>query len=248
MSILQKVRVFFIRTLISRFELLFEKKTSRFYKKIFNKEPLLVIDVGANLGQTIKFFHKMNQMTYLFSFEPNPKLFKTLENKFQSNKNVCLINKGVSNKIGTMKFYENVLHESSTFEELNMKSEYLRYKSTILGVKPKNIVKDIYLVKVITLKHFIHCKKIKKIDVLKIDTEGHEFESLEGLFQSTTPPNIRVIQFEMHFNDMYQKNIKYEDIKDLLNLNGYYEIKRIRHGFGNFYDYFFSQEKKLLEI
>ena len=82
-------------------------------------------------------------------------------------------------------FYENVLHESSTFEELNMESKYLKVKSSILGVKPKNIVKDSYPVEVTTLSHFIKSKGLKSIDILKIDTEGHEFECLEGLFQST---------------------------------------------------------------
>ena len=135
------------------------------------------------------------------------------------------------------------MHESSTFEELNMESQYLKVKSSILGVKPENIVKDSYPVEVTTLSHFIKSKGVKSIDILKIDTEGHEFECLEGLFQSTIDSKVRVIQFEMHFDDMYLKNRSYDDIKELLNVNGYFEIKRIKHSFGNFYDYFYSHKR-----
>ena len=38
-----------------------------------------------------------------------------------------------------------------------------------------------YPVKTIKLKNFIEKNKIKKIDLLKIDTEGHEFQVLKGL-------------------------------------------------------------------
>lgn len=247
-SLFQKIRIYSIRLIIAQFELLFERKVSRFYNTIFEKEILLIIDIGANRGQTIDFFHKLNQKSFIYSFEPNPKLFEILEKKYNGNKRISLIQKGVSNKKETKTFYENVLHESSTFEELNMESQYLKVKSSILGVKPENIVKDSYPVKVTTLSYFIKSKGLKSIDILKIDTEGHEFECLEGLFQSTIDSKVRVIQFEMHFDDMYLKNRSYDDMKELLNANGYFEIKRIKHGFGDFYDYFYSQDKTLEEV
>jgi FkbM family methyltransferase len=246
-SMLQKIRIFIIRWTLAQFELLFERKVSLLYNKILKNEILLIIDIGANRGQTIEFFHKLNPKSYLYSFEPNPKLFETLEKKYKSNKSISLIQKGVSNKIETKIFYENVFDETSTFEVLNMDSQYLKKKSLILGVKPEDIVKDSYPVEVTTLSHFIETKGLQKVDILKIDTEGHEFECLEGLFQSTNSPRVKVIQFEMHFDDMYLKNRSYDDIKDLLNLNGYYEIKRIKHGFGDFYDYFYAQDNILQE-
>ena len=152
---------------------------------------------------------------------------------------------GVSNKVETKIFYENILDESSTFEELNMDSEYLKTKSSILGVQPENIIKLSYPVEVTTLNHFFIDQQIQKVDVLKIDTEGHEYEGLEGLFESTRPIEVSVIQFEMHFDDMYLKNRSYKEIKDLLNSKGYFEIKRIKHGFGDFYDYFYSKDNDI---
>jgi FkbM family methyltransferase len=225
---------------------LFEKKVSHFYKKIFNKEYLTIIDIGANRGQTIEFFLTLNPDSSLYSFEPNPKLFQILEKKYKLHQNVNLIQKGVSDTIETKTFYENILDESSTFEELNMDSNYLKMKSSILGVKPENIVSSSYPVEVTTLEQFIQESGLKKVDVLKIDTEGHEFECLAGLFQSNEVIEINIIQFEMHFDDMYLKNRSYDEMKNILNSNGFYEIAKIKHGFGDFYDYFYSKNQALI--
>ena len=141
----QKLRIFVIRWTISQFETyFFERKVSQFYKKIFQKKALSVIDVGANRGQTIDFFLQLNPLSVVYSFEPNPELHKALQKKYKSNNNINLIQMGVSNKVETKIFYENILDESSSFEELNLDSEYLKTKSSILGVKPDNIIKLSY--------------------------------------------------------------------------------------------------------
>lgn len=242
----QKFRIFIIRWTIAQFEIyLFERKVSSLYKRIFERRALTIIDVGANRGQTIDFFLKLNDKSRLYSFEPNPKLFEELEFKYSNNENIKLIPKGISNKTETKTFFENILDESSTFEELNMNSDYLKMKSSILGVKPKDIVKESYPVKVTTLNDFIAKNEIEEIDVLKIDTEGHEFECLEGLFKLENFYELKIIQFEMHFDDMYLKNRSYEQMNNLLNKNGFFELKKIKHGFGDFYDYFYSKENFL---
>ena len=238
----QKFRIFIIRWTIAQFEIyLFERKVSSFYKKIFKRRDLTIIDVGANRGQTIDFFLKLNNKSRLYSFEPNPKLFEELQYKYSNYENI----KGISNKIETKTFFENILDESSTFEELNMNSDYLKMKSSILGVNPKDIVKESYPVKVTTLNDFIVKNEIGKIDVLKIDTEGHEFECLEGLFKLENIYDVKIIQFEMHFDDMYLKNRSYEQMNNLLNRNDFFELKKIKHGFGDFYDYFYSNKNFL---
>ena len=48
-------------------------------------------------------------------------------------------------------------------------------------------------------------------------------------------------------NDLrnFCENRSYKEIKDLLNSKGYFEIKRIKHGFGDFYDYFYSKDSDI---
>jgi len=238
---LQRIRISVIRWIIAQFEVfLFERKVASFYRQIFKRNPLTVLDIGANRGQTIDFFLNLNPDSTIYSFEPNPSLFAILKENYSQN-NIHLFQKGVSNIEEKKTFYENILDESSTFEELNQNSEYLKLKSSILGVKPKDIIKKSYEVDVTTLNQFLMESSLKTVNVLKIDTEGHEFECLEGLFMSPYDAKIDIIQFEMHFDDMYLRARTYNEMKELLNQNGYKEIKKIKHGFGDFYDYFYSK-------
>lgn len=238
---IKKIRVRLIAVIIGILERIFEIKVYLFYKKMFKNENLVIVDVGANRGQTINFFHKLNKKNFLYSFEPNPSLFKILKKKYKDNKNVKLFQKGVSDKSNTKTFYQNILHESSTFEKLNMSSKYLKMKSMILGVKPSEIIGKSYPIKVISLNKFLNKEGITNIDILKLDVEGHEYNCLKGFFSTNNPSKVKVIQFEHHEDDMYLRANNFDKINDLLNSHGYFIKKRIKHTFGDFYDFFYTQ-------
>ena len=55
--------------------------------------------------------------------------------------------------------------------------------------------------KIKKLSAIIKSQKIKKIDLAKIDTEGHEFEVLKGMGQSIK--NIKYILIEFHNDEIY---------------------------------------------
>jgi FkbM family methyltransferase len=214
--------------------LFFERRLRSFYKRI----PTIntVIDVGANKGQSIDFFLKINPECKIFSFEPNPNLFKLITNKYKTNPNIRIFNFGVSEYSGEKIFFENIFDYTSSFEELNMNSVYLQKKSKILGVKKDALIKRSYHVKTISLKEFIETHKISKIDVLKIDTEGHEYSCLLGLFKTPPITNIRYIQLEHHEDDMYKNKNDFSQMNLLLTSNKFFLDKKIKHGFGNFYE------------
>ena len=144
-------------------------------------------------------------------------------------------NFGISNIKGEMVFHENILDETSTFEELNLDSKYLEKKAKVLGVTKENIIVDNYKVDVIRLVDFLKENTNKEYDVLKIDVEGHELQCLQGLFadEGTVLP-IRFIQLESHNNDIYLSNNQRHDIETILNTNGFEKIAEIKHGFGDF--------------
>lgn len=231
---LQALRLKVIKALIDLNErIFFERRLARSYKSLNGQSFKNVLDVGANKGQTISFFLKMNRQCKISSFEPNKSLFKKLNQKYGALPNVRIYNLGISDGTGEKLFQENVLDYTSTFEELNPNSKYLKNKSSILGVSPDAIVKDKYIVSTTTLAAFINEHVNETIDVLKIDIEGHEFAALKGLFAEPTKHAIKYIQIEDHTDDMYLNKTPFNAIKALLGENGF-EIKYIiKHGFGN---------------
>ena len=232
-------RVKLVRFLIEINEsIFFYKRLKKIFKEIFKNSPLRkVIDVGVNRGQTIKFLHQFSEEIEIIGFEPNKSLFeKVREMKLI---NVSLHNYGCSDSEGTLVFNENILDESSTFENVNSNSKWLMKKANILGVKPKNLIKQSYPVKVIQLANFINeYLGEATIDLIKIDVEGHELKVLKGLFYKPLRSRVKFIQVEVHNDDLYEGQIKNEII-DLLELNNFYIYKEIKHGFGSFSDIIF---------
>jgi FkbM family methyltransferase len=240
-----KLRTKIIQSLIHINEaIFFYPKLKKFYKDNLKNASVSILDVGANKGQSIDFFLGINPKAKITAFEPNKKLFQLLEEKYRNNSNIILNNLGVSNTNGELEFNENILDETSTFESLNLDSKYLEKKAKVLGVSKESIIVDKYKVAVISLSEFLKSNESSSFDVLKIDVEGHELPVLEGLFSNENQFKIRLIQLESHNDDMYLSNSKHEDIDQLLNKNGYFEIAKIKHGFGDFAEIIYENKDK----
>jgi FkbM family methyltransferase len=214
----------------------------KFYSTKLSNRPIRILDVGSNKGQSIDFFLAIDASAQIIGFEPNQRLFNYLKKKYAHNSNIELQNLGVSESSGILVFNENVLDETSSFEELNTQSDYLQQKAKILGVTISELTVSSYEVDVVSLLDFVNDRNdLKHIDVLKIDVEGHEFKVLTGLFSLTSLPIvINFIQIEYHNDDMYL-NSNADELFGLLNRHGYSESKRIKHAFGDFYEIIFER-------
>jgi FkbM family methyltransferase len=239
---IRKLRVWFVGELIKLNEKwIFNRRLLKFYKSKLNRKINYVIDVGANSGQSIEMFLGMNPNCRIMAFEPNPRLAQDLCLKYADNPNIQSFQLGISDAAGQKTFHENVFDATSTFEELELTSEYLKFKSMILGVKPAEIVVSSYPVEVTTLAEVINSQCTGPIDILKIDTEGHEYACLAGLFNSPLKHKVDFIQLEIHFDDMYVDGKTLEQITEILNANDYCLEGKVKHGFGNFEDVVFRR-------
>ena len=91
----------------------------------------------------------------------------------------------------------------------------------------------------IKLGEFIQEKKIKKIDVLKIDTEGYELEVLKGL--GTTIQNINFIYFEHHYDNMIIKNYTFSHIHDHLIKENFSRVFKVKMPLRKSFDYIYKK-------
>jgi FkbM family methyltransferase len=235
------LRIKLIQLLLNANErMIFYPRLAKFYKSAISITNPVIIDVGANKGQTIRFFLRLFPQAIIYAFEPNQKLFQKLQSEFGSNANIHLFNKGVSNQTGKLVLKETVTDETSTFEELNYNSSYLKMKAKVLGIQPEEVVAAQYEVAVITLNEFIGQMIPGKIDVLKIDTEGHEMKCLQGLFDGAERA-VDFIQLEHHYDDMYQHAVKDGEITGFLEEKNYGLHATVKHGFGDFDELIFKK-------
>lgn len=238
MSFLKNLRFKLIQKILETNEkLVFDKRTKKALSEIISN-PKIILDVGANKGQSIELYRNWFPSASIFSFEPNPRLFALLKEKYQNDEKVNLFNFALSNHEGEMTFYENKFDSSSTLEMVNPESEYLEKKAKVLGIEKSDLIVNTYPVKVRKLSNFISEQNFKSIDFVKIDVEGHEFDCLRGLFDGLNT-SVKCIQIEAQSNDLYQKQTNLNHIKTLIKENGFSQSKEIKHGFGGFSDILF---------
>ena len=78
-------------------------------------------------------------------------------------------------------------------------------------------------------------KKITNIDLLKIDTEGHELNVLKGVEKSLDKKIVKYILLEANLTKMY-KNYNIEDIENFLQRKYYKIVKKFKFPLLNFED------------
>ena len=79
------------------------------------------------------------------------------------------------------------------------------------------------------------------IDLLKIDTEGYEYNILLGIKDKIQ--NIKIIHFEHHYDNMLIKNYKISDIHNYLVTNNFKKFFKIKMKFRKSFEYLYINEK-----
>ena len=130
---------------------------------------------------------------------------------------------------------------SSTINDLNMKSKYLKRKLKILNVGKKDSFQSKVPIKILSLDYFIEKNNIKNIDLLKIDTEGYEFNVLKGL--SKYNHLVKLVYFEHHYDDMIIKHYNFGDIHQLLRSYGFKMLKKSKMLFRKSFEYVYENKK-----
>ena len=161
------------------------------------------------------------------------KLLKIEMKKFKFKKKINILNYGISNKTEIKSFYINKHDLTSSLNQINKKNLYLNFKAKLFSTNISEMIKESYDVKIVTLLDLIKKKKLKNIDLLKIDTEGHEEEVLKGLGKKINI--IKIILIEIHNDDIY---LKYSSskINKYLVKNKFYLHKRIKFPFTTWED------------
>ena len=185
-----------------------KKKNFLYFDDIYIKymENPIIFDVGANIGQSIKRFDLIFNNCTIHSFEPIKKCFDQMVEDYPDKKFIKN-NYALSDKNTNKKFFINKHSFTSSFNKINESYDQL-YKADTT----KNNIK----VKTITLDTYINLNKIKKIDILKIDTQGHELNVLKGAKNSLKKNIFHFIEVEIIICDYYTKKINLHQIDRIM--------------------------------
>ncbi|MEJ1237885.1 FkbM family methyltransferase [Chryseolinea sp. T2] len=179
---------------------------------------LVFLDVGANQGNYSILLSSQFPEARIFAFEPNPTAYQKLVESF----------KGAENDRANI--YPVPLGLGSTPESKTMFSysddPSSEHASVHKGVfSDSNKLKSVVAIdtEFTTLDSFCEMKQFDCIDLLKIDTEGHEYEVLKGSARMLNNGSIRVIQFEFGECNVYSR-VFLKDFYDLLQGYEFYRL------------------------
>lgn len=134
------------------------------------ERPVYCLDIGADEGWWSFFVADTNPNALIHSFEPNPKSYNDLMPFLENTPQIKLHNVAISDKDGSLQFVcDNGQSHSREDTSLN---DSIQVKCIL----PDEFVRD------------------KQVDLIKIDTEGHDLKVLKGLHPYMA--NIQAIIFE----------------------------------------------------
>lgn len=232
--------------ILSFFDSIYQKKIINFLKN--HKFKLnVIIDVGAHKGETIDLFLKNFNPKKIFSFEASKKNFETLNKKISvykykyPNTQIYLENKALGNTSELREFKQMKESSSSTFANINFDSDYLKKKKFFLGIKDNKELFDISKIKITPLSNYLYENNLHEIDLLKIDTEGYEFQILKGAERDLQ--KFELIFFEHHYDNMIKKGYTFSDINNLLISKKFKLIFKAKMPFRRVFEYIYRNQK-----
>ena len=170
-----------------------------------------VIDIGANIGLFTVFLSKLvGPKGHLYAFEPILDTYWRMRENLALNRcdNAAAYQQALSNKNGTATM--NVFPEGygawNTFGTPKF--------GEIIAVSKESVP-------LIKLDSFAKRENLKKVDFLKIDVEGYEYDVLQGARDMLANNRVKYLSFEISEIPLKGAGRKGEDIFNILKSHGY---------------------------
>ena len=220
-----------------------EKKNK---KKICQEKPYLCIDIGANIGKYSEYI-LMNSKSKIIAFEPSKICFNQLVKlKKKFKKKINIFNFGLGNSNKNLNLYYD--KKNSLWSNYNPQVQSINYLINT------NLVQKSKIKKLDTVYNDNKKKFNFQIKLLKIDTEGYEYDVLLGARNFIKKKKPKYIQIEYNWHHLF-KNITLYKISKLLNNYDVYKIlpyatgllkidpKKPENNYYNYSNYVFKLKK-----
>ena len=175
-------------------------------------QDLVCIDVGANVGDSISSFDHSGNTDYRFlGVEPNPKFFSYLESNYANDHRVTLVNEicAEENKVINASFTE-IKGTANINENLNGSQFVQRNLDTIIDDN----------------------KEFSQQDVIKIDTDGFDFDVIKGC-KKVLSKHQPIVLFELYTIHNSEYAAQCEEVMQISNQANYSQVL-VYDNYGNF--------------
>jgi FkbM family methyltransferase len=150
-----------------------------------NSPPYCVLDVGANQGQfLVMALSSLPNETVVHSFEPASQTFRMLSENIGNDVRVTLNNCGMGRDIGMLDLY----FDKAGSGLASLSKRRLDHYNIEFSQSEK--------IKIDTIDNYCAARNIERINLLKIDVEGHELDVLAGASNMLSRRKVDMVTFE----------------------------------------------------
>lgn len=176
-------------------------------QNISGNGSLVIIDAGANVGQSILDFHRVFRQPTIHAFEPGIETFAQLQRRTSGLPGLHLNNCALGSQSGVMKLMANSQSEMSSLLEPSVAcwGTVQERRDTVVR----------------TLDEYCVEKNIAAIDILKSDTQGFDLEVIKGAGELLSRKAIHLIYMEVILSDMYKGLPGVDEIYNFLTEQGF---------------------------
>jgi FkbM family methyltransferase len=181
----------------------------------------VVLDVGANAGQSIDLFRRTLANPTIISFEADPALAADLKRKY-ADSGIVVEATALGSSEGTSRFNVSDIHRLSSILEVHRTDEHPFSKISMNSV---------INVPVTTLDSYVNKYDLVRIDLLKIKTLGFDLEVLRGAAEMLRRQAVDTLLVQIFFAPVYIGQANFGEIERFLAEKGYallcfYEVTR----------------------
>lgn len=195
-----------------------EEFALRYVKELFSndKEPFILFDVGANIGQFLELIiSELQDHSYkVYSFEPGTTAFCKLKSNYGGLNNIVLENIGFDD------------HPNKSLLYFDQQGSLFASKYDRDGTRLNVLFDKFEMAEYSTIDQYCKEKKISKIHCLKIDVEGNELNVLRGAEDLFNNQVVKSVIFEFGSTQIDSRTF-FKDIYFYLQNRGLCSLYRI---------------------
>ena len=174
-------------------------------KKVAKINPTVIIDGGANVGGYAQLANQWMPNAKIYSFEPVKNTFQKLTKNVKGIVNIVPIENGLFNDNCSKEINIYPTDTHSSIYEIQGMSDKSNHTQTISLIKGDD---------------FLHNHNISEVDLLKIDVEGAEYETILGFDEHIKNGKIKAVQFEYGYINITTNKLLI-DFYNYFESNGY---------------------------
>ena len=181
---------------------------------LIKKKQVTIFDVGACTGEMSLKYKRLFKRSTIYCFEPYEPSYEILKKVTSDSQNIKCYNIALSNITGNVDFFVNSYYPTNSMLATHVDSSK-NWNDEVFVTQKKIQVNSV------TLDDFVQQMGIDTIDILKMDTQGTEYQILEGSSGFLGEGKISLIYLEIIMMPTYQQQKHFDEILLLLRKNGF---------------------------